>query len=115
GEAASTYTNSLKVFDFHPRTWRVESDPVDPAILLQDWQLLRQTLWNYVGLVRSERRPRRAERILIELRTEIESFYKRGNLSEELIALRHGVLVANLVLYAALRNPISRGTHFLKN
>jgi len=101
-------------FDFSARAWRSEAMPVDPALLQQDWQLLRQTLWNYVGLVRSERRLRRAERMLVELRTEVESFYKRSQLSEELIGLRHGVLVATLLLYAALRNPRSIGTHYLR-
>ncbi len=101
--------------DFKPRPWRAEKGVVDPALLQQDWHLLRQTMWNYVGLVRSERRLRRAERILVELRLEVESFYKQSLLSEELIGLRNGVLVANLVLYAALRNRHSVGTHYLRS
>ena len=113
-EAASQYAAAHPVRDFKPRAWNHEKLPVDPALLAQDWQLLRQTLWNYVGLVRSERRLRRAERILVELRTEVESFYKKSQLSEELIGLRNGVLVATLVLYSALRNRESVGTHYLK-
>jgi L-aspartate oxidase len=81
----------------------------------QDWQTLRHTLWNYLGLVRSERRLKRAERILLELRAEIESFYKKSTLSRELLSLRHGVLVATLVLYSALRNKSSVGAHYLKD
>jgi L-aspartate oxidase len=109
------YMNLLSPLDFEPRSWLSEVSSVDPALLAQDWQLLKQTMWNYVGLVRSERRLRRAERILVELRTEVESFYKRSELSVDLISLRNAVLVSTLVLYAALRNQKSVGTHFLKN
>lgn len=97
-----------------PRSWEPARTTVDPALLAQDGQFLRQTLWNYVGLVRSERRLQRAERILGELRNEVEWFYKRAELSEELIALRNGTLVAELLLYAALRRRKSVGTHYLK-
>ncbi len=98
-----------------PRSWTYENSPVDPALMSQDWQTLRHTLWNYLGLVRSERRLKRAERILLELRAEIESFYKKSTLSRELLSLRHGVLVATLVLYSALRNKSSVGAHYLKD
>jgi L-aspartate oxidase len=101
--------------DFEPRPWIAEKAPVDPALLAQDWQTLRQTMWNYVGLVRSERRLRRAERLLVELRTEVESFYKNSQLSVDLISLRNAVLVSTLVLYSALRNHESVGTHYLKS
>lgn len=100
--------------NFEPKPWEPQSNPFDPALLVQDWDFLRQTLWNYVGLVRSERRLKRAERILAELRTEVEWFYKRSRLTEELIGLRHGVLVATLMLYAALRRRESVGVHYLK-
>ena len=113
GEAAAKKTRDP--LDFVPRPWSYENGHSDPALLQQDWQVLRQTLWNYVGLVRSERRLKRAEGLLVQLRTEVESFYKRTRLNTELIALRHGVLVATLVLYAALRNKQNLGTHFLRN
>jgi L-aspartate oxidase len=100
--------------DFEPKPWIPASVAVDPALLQQDWALLRRTMWNYVGLVRSPARLKRAERMLSDLRRDVEDFYQRGALSEALIGLRHAVLVATLVLYAALRNPQSLGTHFLR-
>jgi len=112
--AMGRYMNLLAPIDFQPRPWVAEKASVDPALMAQDWQLLRQTMWNYLGLVRSERRLARAERILVELRTEVESFYKKSALSPELIHLRNAVLVSTLVLYAALRNTRSIGTHYLK-
>ncbi len=105
--------NSENSFD--PRPWTYETGAVDPALVSQDWQTLKQTFWNYLGLVRSEKRLKRAERILLELRAEIESFYKKSTLNRDLLSLRHGVLVATLVLYSALRNKASVGTHYLKD
>ncbi|MBS1982552.1 MAG: FAD-binding protein [Bdellovibrionales bacterium] len=99
---------------FEARPWRFEKNPVDPALLKQDWDFLKETLWNYVGLVRSERRLKRAERTLVELRNEVEWFYKQSQLTEDLIALRHGVLVATLLLYSTMRRRDSIGTHYLK-
>lgn len=103
-----------KNLNFEPREWQHEADPIDPALMQQDWQLLRQTLWNYVGLVRSARRLRRAEKILVELRREVESFYRKSRLCPDLLGLRNAALVATLLLYSALRNTDSVGTHFLR-
>jgi len=99
--------------DFQPKEWVQGDEEVDPALVAQDWQLLRRTLWNYVGLSRSEARLQRAERMLSDLRRDVEYFYRRGILSESLIGLRHATIVATLLLYAASRNTKSLGTHFL--
>jgi L-aspartate oxidase len=112
-DGAHEYLGQLKDWNFQAQEWVHGEDAVDPALLSQDWQLLRRTLWNYIGLTRSEARLKRAERMLSDLRRDVESFYKRGHLSESLIGLRHAVQLATLLLYAALRNPQSRGTHFL--
>ncbi|MEO5668568.1 MAG: FAD-dependent oxidoreductase [Bdellovibrionota bacterium] len=112
-DAAHVYLSSLQGWDFQAQPWVPGEDEVDPALLSQDWQLLRRTLWNYVGLTRYDARLKRAERMLLDLRRDVESFYKRGKLSESLIGLRHAVQVATLILYAALRNPHSLGTHHL--
>lgn len=114
GEAAAEESQSYSSLGFVPKAWRHEKGDVDPALVAQDVAVLRQTLWNYVGLVRTEHRMQRAEGFLVELRNEVESFYKRAKLSEELVSLRHSVLVATLLLYSALRNRESVGTHFLK-
>jgi L-aspartate oxidase len=113
GASAFADAQQMGLAEFDPRPWEPANAPVDSALVQQDFQHLKNTLWNYIGLVRSEKRLRRAERALVELRAEVESFYRRGDLSDELIGLRHGVLVATLLLYAALRNKESVGTHYL--
>jgi L-aspartate oxidase len=94
------------------RPWEPEFEPVDPALITQDWLVVRHTMWNYVGLLRSEKRLDRAGRILGELRDEIENFYRRGTMSDELLGLRNGVQTALAIHRAASDNRISRGTHY---
>ncbi|MGI8905108.1 MAG: L-aspartate oxidase [Candidatus Sumerlaeaceae bacterium] len=92
--------------------WRYENEPADPALILQDWLTIKYTMWNYVGLVRTTRRMKRARAILRELQTEIEYFYERARLSDEVIGLRNGCQAALAVLFAALENRTSRGGHY---
>ncbi len=92
--------------------WQMCEDEVDPSLVHQDWLTIKQTMWNYVGLVRDDRRLRRAQRMLRELRWEVESFYGSARLSPELIGLRNGALVAHLVTEAAIRNKGSAGCHY---
>jgi L-aspartate oxidase len=97
------------------RPWEPEYEPVDPALIAQDWLVVRHTMWNYVGLLRSEKRLDRAGRILAELREEIENFYRRGTMSDELLGLRNGVQTALAIHRAASDNRVSRGTHYREN
>jgi L-aspartate oxidase len=92
--------------------WREEKEHVDPALLEQDWMIIKHTMWNYVGLVRGDRRLRRAQRVLRELQTEIETFYRRAAMTDQIIGLRNGLQTSRAVLYAALRNPRSLGCHY---
>jgi L-aspartate oxidase len=75
-------------------------------------QTIRNLMWHYVGLVRSETRLIRAIRELDHLRLNIEDFYRKARLSDGLIGLRNAVQTALLVSRAAQRNRTSRGCHF---
>jgi L-aspartate oxidase len=92
--------------------WVHERENVDPALIYQDWLTIKYTMWNYVGLTRTSRRLERARDILRELRSEVEAFYKKAVLSDELIGLRNGVQTAMAVLFAAQENRESRGCHY---
>jgi L-aspartate oxidase len=94
------------------RPWEPQHEPVDPALIAQDWMVIRHTMWNYVGLVRSERRLDRARRILGELSDEIENFYRRGSMSDALVGLRNGVQTALAIHRAASDNHVSKGCHY---
>jgi len=94
--------------------WRKpeEPEPTDPLLIDQDWGLIRSTLWNYAGIVRTGTRLVRAKADLHYLNHRIERFYHEASLSRELLELRSGILCARLILNAALQNPESRGCHY---
>ncbi|WP_306589769.1 L-aspartate oxidase [Geothrix sp. 21YS21S-4] len=94
--------------------WRMPEDPeeMDPLLIDQDWGLIRSTLWNYAGIVRTGARLQRAKADLHYLAHRIERFYHESRLSRELLELRSGILCARLILNAALQNPESRGCHY---
>lgn len=84
----------------------------DPSLIQGDMHTIRNLMWHYVGLVRSEYRLNRAMRELRHLWLEIEDFYRKTRLTDSLIGLRNSVLVGLIVARAAFRNNISRGCHY---
>jgi len=92
--------------------WRYEHEPADPALISQDWLTIQQTMWNYVGLIRSEKRLNRAMRVLRELDLEIARFYEKCEISDSIIGLRNGILTSLLILEAADQARESRGCHY---
>ena len=105
----------IKKKDFYipsPKEWQSPKQTPDENLILQDIQTLKNTMWNYVGLVRSKSRLDRAEKILRHLKNEIDIFYKDYKLTPQLLNLRNGTQVALLVTYAALKHKESCGTHF---
>ncbi len=96
-----------------PSPWESPTRSADPVLIQQDMLQIQHTMWNYAGVVRSARRLTRARRILLELREEIQSFYRGCAPTRELIELRNAVQTALLVVHAAALNPISKGCHFV--
>ena len=78
----------------------------------QNWDEVRAVMSNYVGLVRSNERLRRARRRLRMVEEECADYYWRYPVSRDLIELRNLVLVATLMVRAALARKESRGLHF---
>jgi L-aspartate oxidase len=113
GDAAARSCQRSADYDFPEiAPWRYETEPVDPALVAQDWLTIRQTMWNYVGLVRNRRRLDRAHAILRELYIEVGGFYARAELTDALISLRNGAQTALAVLLAAMESRESRGCHY---
>lgn len=110
-DAADIANGSFRLPD--PKPWQSPQREPDPTLIRQDLGLVQQTMWNYAGIVRSERRLTRARRILLELREEVQSFYRGCHLTRELVDLRNAVQTALLVVHAASLNPESRGCHYV--
>lgn len=83
----------------------------DPALVAQDWASIRTTMWNYVGITRTEERLNRAFEELRDLSRHIHSFYHATSMSKPLIDLFHGCQTAYLITQAALRNRAKIGCH----
>lgn len=97
------------------KSWVDGTEAVDTALIHQDWQTLKQTMWNYVGLTRSRHRLARAEAMFSELTDEINRFYKDASLVDSLIGLRNAVEVGQVVLLASRRNTQSIGCFYRKS
>ena len=101
--------------DWEVNAWISEKNKVDETLVQQDLELIKKTLWNYVGLIRTTARLDRAEKIINELIYEVRQFYAQTELSEDLLHLRNAVEVARLIIHAASRNKKSLGCHYLDN
>jgi L-aspartate oxidase len=84
----------------------------DPTLIQGDMQTIRNLMWHYVGLVRSEHRLNRAVRSLRTLWLDIEEFYRKTRLSDGLIGLRNAVQSALTIAMFAQHNRVSRGSHY---
>jgi len=101
--------------EIHEWYYPGEEEESDPALINQDWSAIRNTMWNYAGIIRTPKRLERARADLNYLRHRIERFYRSARMDPEVVELKHGIQVAMLITQAALGNPVSRGAHFIKN
>jgi L-aspartate oxidase len=110
GEVRTFVTDSIP-------DWRAPGtiDVEDPALILQDWTTMQHTMWNYVGIVRTYERLKRAVADMRELGNRLTTFYHEATISKAIVELFHGQQCAEIVASAALRNPVSRGAHFRRD
>ncbi len=95
--------------------WVEEREEIDPALIAQDWLTIKNTMWNYVGLVRTRQRLNRATTILRHLQNEIEQFYQKARMSKDIIQLRNGIITAIAVTNATIEDKVSRGAHYIES
>lgn len=106
--------STISHYPLPPPEWiKPQEKNEDELIVISHmWDEIRRLMWNYVGIVRSNKRLDRAQHRLQNIVQEVKEYYSNFQLNSDLIELRNIAIVADLTIECALRRKESRGIHY---
>ncbi|MEX0729980.1 MAG: L-aspartate oxidase [Aquisalimonadaceae bacterium] len=111
-DIAATLSNGAQPVDLPGWDESRVTDSDEQVVVSHNWHELRQFMWDYVGIVRTNKRLERAQRRVDLLQAEIREYYSNFRINADLIELRNLATVAELIIRCARERRESRGLHY---